>query len=215
VFLLLSAGHAFATISINLQADLLKDTNNAPIPQNSLFLLVASTQDNVFSAETSIPANASTAVGSTLGSSDDIVLFRSDLTGFGVNGVLDKGNITLDFSNPSYGGNWTQGDRLAFLWFPTLTLASPTTPAAGTRYGFYSNPTAADGSNPWITPANGASAFGLAFFTKDGSQLSPGATAANAPEAGKAILMVVPEPSSLSLALLCGGPLIHRRRRIA
>lgn len=196
-----------ATITFLMQADLLKDSSGAAMSQDGVFMLVASTTDATFQP---IFAGSSTAVGSTFGV-DDKILFVGDLGTFGVNGVLDE---TLAIDSTLFAG-LTTGDPLALYWFPTLTT-SDTSISAGTTYGYYTNPLAVDGSSAWLTPADPTSNYSLGFFTKDGSELSPGSSASNLASAGNASLTVsaVPEPS-VSLLAMAGAmfAVLGRRRR--
>jgi hypothetical protein len=208
--LLLAASPLNATISFLIDGDLLKDSGGGAIAQSSLFMLVSSTTDGTFSP---IIADSSTAVGSLL-NTDDRILFRGDLLGNpNANGVLQvaTGGLSL---NAGLLTNWTAGDPLALLWFPTLAAGSTTIPA-GTTYGRYTNASAVDGSDAWITPSDGTSDHNLLFYTKDGVELSPGSGAANLAPAGNASLTVaaIPEPSRSMLGLIGLGVLALRRRR--
>jgi MYXO-CTERM domain-containing protein len=208
LFLVISP--ASATIAFLIDGDTLKDSTGGALGQSSLFMLVSSTTNGTFEA---ITEGSFTAVGSLL-NADDRILFRGDLLGSpNVNGVLQVGTGALTL-NTGLLTNWTVGDPLALLWFPTLTAGSNTIPA-GTKYGLYTNASAVDGSDPWITPADGATDHNLIFYTKDGSELSPGAGATNLAAAGNASLTVdaVPEPSRSMLGLIGFGMLALRRRR--
>lgn len=200
-----------ASISFLIDADLLKNSSGTAISQSSLFLLVASTTNSTFEA---ISADSSTAVGSLL-NGDDRILFRGDLLGSPVvDGVLQvaTGGLTLNSAPLT---DWTVGDPLALIWFPTLTSGSGTI-AAGTTYGRYTNASSVDGSDAWITPSDPTTDHALLFYTQDGSELSPGAGASNAASVGNASLTVagaVPEPGRFMLGLLGMMGLVIRRRR--
>jgi hypothetical protein len=195
-----------ASISFNIQADKLKNADGtAAMNPNGLVLFVSSTSNLFFDP---ITAGSLTSVGSSLNGGDDIILFRSNLTTSGFDGVLDIG--TGDLSLASIPG-WTTGDPLALLWFPTLTLAS-TTIGAATPYGLYTMAVPIDGSSTWVTPTDGLSAVPLYFFTADGSDYGPGS---NPALAGNASLTVgaVPEPSRTLLGLIGLVVVALRRRR--
>lgn len=205
LFLVISP--ASATIAFLIDGDTLKDSTGGALGQSSLFMLVSSTTNGTFDA---ITEGSFTAVGSLL-NADDRILFRGDLLGSpNVNGVLQVGTGALTL-NTGLLTNWTVGDPLALLWFPTLTAGSNTIPA-GTKYGLYTNASAVDGSDPWITPADGTTDHSLLFYTTDGVNLGPGT---NPAAAGNASLTVdaVPEPSRSMLGLLGFGMLALRRRR--
>ncbi len=204
---ILGTNDMHASISWNIQADLLKNSGGVAMSTSGLVLFVSSTSDAIFD---SILENSSTSIGSSLNGSDDKVLFRANLSSYG-NGVLDLATGDLNLSSVT---GWTSGDPLALMWFPTLTMASSTI-AAGTQYGFYRNNVPVDGSQAWVTPGDPSSANALTFFTQDGVDFSPGAGAANPASAGNASLTVgaVPEPSRSLLGLIGIGVLALRRRR--
>ncbi|WP_009965535.1 PEP-CTERM sorting domain-containing protein [Verrucomicrobium spinosum] len=195
-----------ATITFLMQADLLKDSNGVAMSQDGVFMLVASTADATFQP---ILAGTSTAVGSTFGL-DDRILFVGDLGSFGVDGVLDA---TIAIDSTLFAG-LTTNDPLALYWFPTLTTGD-TSIGEGTTYGFYTNAVAVDGSSAWLTPADPTSNYSLGFFTKDGSELSPGIGASNLASAGNAANTVsaVPEPSVSVLAMAGAMFAVFGRRR--
>lgn len=207
--LLLAASSSEATISFILEADLLRNSTGAAAPDSSLFLLVSSTTNSTFDA---LSEGSLTSIGSLL-NGDDRILFKGDLSSYG-NGIMTV-NPTLDLANPLLSG-WTQNDPLALLWFPTLTTGSSSIPA-GTTYGLYTKALSSDGSDPWITPADGVTNHKLLFYTQGGSglDLSPGAGATNLASVGNASLTVgaIPEPSRSLLGLLGLGVLALRRRR--
>ena len=207
--LLLAASPSKATISFLIDGDLLRDSSGTAIGQTSLFLLVSSTTDSIFS---SITPDSSTAIGSLL-NGDDKILFRGNLANYGVNGVLSESTGSLTLNTGALTG-WTSGDPLALLWFPTLTTGSGTI-ASGTTYGLYSNASVVDGSDAWITPSDPTTNHKLLFYTQAGSELSPGAGASNSASVGNASLTVgaVPEPSRSLLGLIGFGVLALRRRR--
>ena len=189
--LLISSISAHATITINLGADKLFQSNGTtPIPTGSLLQLVVSTTDNVFTAPT-----ANSFVGN---SADDIVLasFASQSNGtFG-------GPIVFSLS-----GNLNAGDQIMLRWFPTLTLAS-SSPGAGTSFGqFRTNNIENFSDIAWVVPADG-STVSLNFLDIAGGGSEPNS-------AGTASLLTaaIPEPSSVALAIFGGTSLILAVRR--
>ena len=204
--LILFTANSQASISFLIQGDLLKDSAGNAMAQSGLVLFVSSTADAIFDG---ITAGSATSIGSSLNVGDDRVVFKTDLSSFGTNGVLDLTTGALNLSSVT---GWNTGDPLGLLWFPTLTAASTTIPA-GTQYGFYTNANAVDGTQAWVTPTDPTNNYRLGFFTKDGVELSPGSGAANSASAGNASLTVAPEPSRSMLGLIGFGMLALRRHR--
>jgi hypothetical protein len=200
---------ANASVSFSIDGDLLKDSSGFAIGQNSLFLLVSSLNSANFDA---IVAGSSTSVGSLL-NTDDRIIARGNLSAFGENGVLNTTVLGTILDSTAGGSNagWNPGDPLALLWFPTLTSASGTI-GTGTTYGLYTNALAVDGSDPWITPADGVSNHRLYFYNQSGGSL---VTGSNSAASGNASLTVVavPEPSRSLLGLIGFCMVALRRRR--
>jgi hypothetical protein len=157
-----------SALTIEMDADLLKDANGAPMPVTGLVLLVASTNDATFNAPTPL----------SFVSGDDIILGKLDLTAFGEPGVLAADQIItsvpLSSSNP-----------IRLYWFPTLNINS-TAPGQGTPYGTYTDAVGIDGSAPWFG-ASGNFTISFKFLTSDSNPgyHDPGS---NPPSAGIASL---------------------------
>ena len=187
---------ARADVSFLIDGDLLRNSSGVAIPQSSLFLLVASTSDSIFST---LKEGSLLSVGSIItgAGGDDTIVYKGDISSYGVNGVLNTSTPGINFSIAT---GWNAGDSLALIWFPTLTISSSTL-SAGTPYGIYTNASAVDGSSVWITPSSPSTNYKLLFYTKAGSEVSPGASASNAATAGNASLTVaaVPEPSTFAM----------------
>ncbi|MCF7762225.1 MAG: hypothetical protein K9N62_00975 [Verrucomicrobia bacterium] len=147
-------------VTINIDAEGLKTSTGDPMPISGLVILAASTLDASFGNPT-----ASSFFGG-----DDIEVGRWDLTSFGVPGAFQ--GMTGSLIASSVSANWTVGDPLQLLWFPTLTLGS-LAPGAGTSFGQYRNDTGLDGSAAWLTPSD-SSTISLKFFTEDASFLNGG-----------------------------------------
>lgn len=209
--LLATATTSNATVTLGIQADELRDAAGNPLGATGLFLLVSSTSDAAFGT---LAADSSTAIGSLIAGTDDRVVFRGNLqssfANYGANGVLDVSATGLDLSSAT---GWSQGDPLALLWFPTLTVGSATIPS-GTPYGFYTDAVGIDGSAAWTTPAD-AGSVNLAFYTAGGANLSTGSNPAAAGNASFTVGGggVVPEPSRTMLGLFGFLGLALRRRR--
>jgi hypothetical protein len=191
-------------VSFVLNADLLKDQNGNPVPDSSLVMLVVSTMDGTFSPM----APGYVPLGSYL-SGDDVVVYLTDLNSFGLPGILDASTPQLSLDDVA---GWDPGDPLAIYWLPGATLALPEIEPGG-WYGIYTDGVGYDGSDPWITPADGALSWNLLFYTQDGEVDSPGAEAFNPAEAGLASLSAAPEPTRGMLVLLGALMLVARRGR--
>lgn len=203
------AQNADASITINVNADYLKNASgSAAIPANALVILVADTGNDGFG---SIASGASLGLNGAIDGAggDDLVLARWTAGGSsGEAGAFYDSSGPLTF--PGSTTNWSVGDGLALVWFPTLTTGS-TTATEGSAYGLYSGP-GSTGSAPWTTPGDG-STITLNMLTTDGS-FSTGNLPANT---GNASLSVagVPEPSRAILGLMGLSVLFLRRRRQA
>ncbi len=195
-----------ATITFDLQGELLKNSSGVAIPTDSLVLLVSDTTGNGFA---NITDGSSLALNAFLNGGDDQVLARFDLSNSATAGTL------FDFTAPlTLSGGWGVGDPLALLWFPTLKLADATA-SSGAQYGLFSGP-ALDGSNNWITPADGASGYKLWFYNADAVSLPdppPGSHAGGLGNASLTVAGVIPEPSRSLLALIGIAGVAFRRRR--
>jgi hypothetical protein len=205
-----SASTTLASVSFNLDADHLKDNLGNSLKEGALVMLVASTTDTTFS-----PLSAgSISTNSFLGTSDDLVLWRGFVTDTGATysyPILNAQVPAMEFAN-----GWGQDDRLALLWFPTLTESS-TSIDVGTVYGLYTNPSSTTLSSAWITPANGTSNYLLGLYTIDGAQVlgEPGEIASDAGMASFTV-SAIPEPSTYAAifgALTLGGVCYRRYRR--
>jgi hypothetical protein len=181
---------ARATITIELDADLLKGPTSTPMPMSGLVLLVASTNDTTFNAPTP----------TAFVSGDDIILAKFDLSG-GTNGVC------LGFA-PGIKSTLV-GKPIMMYWYPTLNLNS-TVPGNGTPFGSYRTDSPLDGSDAWVTPADGAS-INLRFLTSDANLDYHNPAGSNPASLAIANQFVGGAPSpTLLISLLQGGALnIH------
>ncbi len=171
-------------LTIQVDADLLKDSSGNAMPTNGLVVLVASTTDTNFNG----PTAGAFATG------DDIVVAKFNLASSGAPGVLIDVAASLSFS-----GNWNPGDPLAIYWFPTLTTNS-TAPTAGIPYGMYTTTTPLDGSDPWVTPQSSAN-IDLRFITTDSDSVNGHLAGSNPASAGLASLVVTGSAPSPNLAI--------------
>lgn len=215
---LIIASNAFA-VSFDLEADLLQtSTPGAAMSQSGLIMLVADTDGNGFGQAVATSIGSGTGDRTSDGlfldgvGGDDLILFGSNLTDSGTDGVLAVfPSLTLG----TYGGkSWDQGDSLALVWFPGLTTSSSMT-AANDSYGLFTSLTP-DAGSVWSTPANNVGSYQLYIFTTNSAVLPAGAgTGTSSPSDLVAGLTVVPEPSTYALiaALGCLGVIILRRRK--
>jgi len=171
-----------SALSINLDAERLKDALGSAMPVSGLVVLTTGTT-GTFPGPT--PQSFS--------SGDELVLKKWDLSAFMTAGVLQDTTGELALS-----GAWDQGDPLRMYWYPTLNINSPE-PGFGAPYGTYRHPTGLDGSAPWTTPAS-SDLIALKFFTTDATFLANGGS--NPSEAGNASFTVVPEPGTALMSLL-------------
>jgi len=198
---------AHSSITFDIQAEDLR-TSGGAIPTDGLVILVADTGNNGFGA---VEANRTFSSGSFLNAAnDDQILWKNSI----VNTAGLNTGAFADFTSAlNLDANWTTGDPLALLWFPTLTNATASS-TANDSYGLFSGP-ALNGSNSWVTPSNGASGYKLYFFTSSATGGTLSATGSHANSLGNASLTVtgVPEPSRSLLGLIGFGVLALRRRR--
>lgn len=178
-------------LTIQVDADLLKDSSGNAMPTNGLVILVASTTDSTFNG----PTAGSFVTG------DDIVLWKFNLDSSGAPGVLIDVAPSLTLT-----GNWTVGDPLAIYWFPTLTTNS-SAPTAGTPYGMFTTTNATDGSDPWVTPPSSAN-IDLRFITTDSDQVNGHLAGTNNLASAGLASSVVPgglTAPNLAISLIGGG----------
>jgi hypothetical protein len=154
-----------ATVTINLEANLLKTASGDPMPTTGLVILVANTDGTSFSQPT---AGAFVSGGNTIVGTWDLS------KGWDTAGVLGAA------ANFGLSDGLAAGDPLQLYWFPTLTIDS-TAPGAGTQYGLYTDPVGIDGSAPWVVPGAGAT-VDFYFLTADANSSfdSPGLNPASA-----------------------------------
>ena len=161
----LAVSQLSAAISINVSAEKLKDPGGYDMAVSGILVLVGSTTDANFSGPTD----------SSFVQDDDAVVAIWDIASGGGN---TPGAFLGGTGSVSLGGDWDAGDPLAIYWFPTLTAAvdiNNTVPLAAIPYGMFrvesGNP---DGTDDWVTPADGTIGHSLKFITTDATVLEPG-----------------------------------------
>jgi hypothetical protein len=207
---LIAVTQAHATISFDLEAEVLRDQNGAALPANSLVWLVASTLDANFS---NLQGSITNAVGQTTSpGGDDYIVFKGSVNNGTGELLANPTNLVLAANGGSI-PNWDTGDPLALIWFSGATASTPSL-LGGERYGIYTRATAADGSSIWSTPNNNVSNYKLYFFTSDAVDLNTGGT--NTPTSARSsstVAAAAPEPTSAGLLAMGAVSLMIRRRR--
>jgi len=193
-------------ISFILSVDQIRDAAGDVVDNGEgVIVLVADTNQDGFGAVQ--PGSAD--VGDFLDGADDLIVFQGDL--WFVDGLVSQNPAGLDL-----GSGWTPNDPLALYWFPSNgPSAGGVVLAANDAYGFYTDSTGIDGSQPWLTPADGTTNYTLRLFTTDkGAFLSADAGSVDPSTVG-ASFNVIPEPSIVTLFGIsaCGMILFRRRRR--
>lgn len=186
-----------AGVTIDFGGGQLYDQNHVPLSNGSLVLLVADTGNNGFS-----PLTAGTlSADSFLAHSDDLILAMSSVTNLGeFQGVSDS-------FNGVFHNNWTAGNALALIWFADVSGGIL---YGNEHYGLFTSAIGEDGSDPWITPADGTFLRTVLFLTT-----SAGGSV-HADSAGDASFTVaaIPEPAtSAACAGLLALALVAWRRR--
>lgn len=183
--LLLGASALAQTVTLDFSAGRLYSNNGTLLPNGTLAILVADTQQNGFG--TLGPGTLN--VGDYL-NGDNQILARGTIDTFFGTGTVGASTGMIPLSSGVF-SQLTTNDPLAVIWFPGLT-ASSFSLTNGASYGLYTDGT-------WAVPSVG-STQSFQFFTlaRGGSQ----------PEtAGYASLLVpIPEPATVALAM--GGVVI-------
>jgi len=154
------ASVASASVSINIDAEKLKDSSEVDIPVTGMVYLVVDANGDGFSGPSS----------TAFVQDDDQVVGSWEI-------ASDGGNQSGAFIGTTGAYTMTDpvgaGDPLAFFWFPTLTAADAV-PGEAVAYGMYTAAVGAemDASEAWVMPADGVSAYRLQFLTTDAEILA-------------------------------------------
>ena len=151
-----------AAITINITAEKLKDPGGFDMATTGVVALVA----DIGTAGFSHPSD-------TALEGDDFLVAAWDIAG----GGNAPGAFLGEVVNINFSGDWAAGDDLALYFFPTLALTDPPASAAAVPYGMFRVEVAdLDGTDPWVTPADGTLAHDLIVITTDATVLGTGTT---------------------------------------
>jgi hypothetical protein len=207
----LLGGVSFAQAAITLETEFatLYDANGTtPIGAGKIGILVADTDGTGITNALNSILTEGTFLG---GNSDDlIVAVFSSINN--VNGDPSTSGFS-NISNLTYSGNFSAGDSLYLLWFPTITVAGSTV-IDGTVYGIYRSDTinSASGANiAFIAPPDNGS-YTLAAYLES---IAPG-SGVTAQDFTASQVAAVPEPSTTAILVMLGigGILFQFRRRL-
>jgi len=212
------AGAANASISFDIQLDLLTDTDGTAVPTDTLALLLADTSGDGFDFSYAPSFGSGTgnlfSSGQFFDSDDDLILWRGDLSTNGIDGLFAETVTGLELG--TWGGQtWDAGDALAAVWVPGFNTASTGTT---NTYGNYTDPSGLGFSDNWITPVDGTSFHKLYGFTENSAFLPTGPGSGGLPPAALQAA-TVPEPGAmtaagaLALMLMAGMRLLACLRR--
>ncbi len=209
--LLLAVPSARATISFEIDADLLSNSSNVGIPDGSAIFLVVDTTGAGFA----LPKLGAVSVGSAWGGSSHNFVAET----YSANGAAFNSNANdagaVSFNTNAYPYSTVAGmganQHLGLFWFPTLGYnASSISIIGGDTYGYFDFSSTGSGAASWITPPDGN--FGIFFTINTPNAVSFGT--------GNDIVnygVVVPEPSTFALLggiSAMGLALLRRRRQV-
>jgi len=156
-----------ASITVNVTAEKLKDPGGFDMATSGVVALVADIGDAGFSGPTDTALEGS-----------DFLVDAWDIASDGGNA---PGAFLGSTGNINFSGDWAPGDDLALYFFPTLALTDPPASAAAVPFGMFRVTEAdLDGTDPWVTPADGTLAIDLIVITTDATTLGTGSTPADA-----------------------------------
>lgn len=184
LILLVFAAMAKAEVTISFDGGILYESNGTtPVSPGRLVYAVALPSGQFFPI---------TPLGWVSG--DNLLIGNYWLTDFDVLGEDGGFSTVLIFD---LAGGVSSGQQFGFVWFPTFENQN-TNPAAGSPYGFYTEP-------GYVIPSDSGVA-GFSFETESIGGPIPNSF-------GTAALQVVPEPSSAALLMLGGAVFVWSRTR--
>ncbi len=210
--LLLAVPVAHATISFEIDADLLSNSGNVGIPDGSAVFLVVDTTNAGFV----MPTLGTVSVGSAWGDSSHNFVAET----YSANGASFNGNSTdagaVSFVTNAYSlstvPGMAAGDHLGLFWFSTLNYnASSIKIVGGDTFGFYDFGSTGSNASTWITPTDGSSGIFFEINTPNAVAFGAGNDVVN-------YGALVPEPSTFALlggATAMGWATLRRRRRVS
>jgi hypothetical protein len=194
------AGYSAATI--NLQITELLNASSQPISAGSIGVFVVDQNSDGLTN----PGDARLSVGQLFGADNIIVGVdnASDVNGDGHIGF--DASILIDYT-----ASLSIGDRLYFVWFPTIQNEG-TTVGNNLPYGTFTSALVADGSDiSWAVPADGT--YGLyAYDTNQSGSFAPAQFVANLTTIATSN---IPEPSTYAAfagAVILGVACLRKRR---
>ena len=203
---------ASAAIGIFWDFEALRDSEQSVLPANTLYAFIADSNND------GILPDAESLLDKTIAVGNEIEGNRIFLTGSTGAGGTAFGNANFQIQDDL--GFLSTGDqanaRWALYWFPGLTDSAPTL-QAGASFGMFQSDnvdTASGGFSAMRFPSQGSQVDVFYFDTETLTGFGDTPTA-NTPSVSdfSANFTVIPEPSSVGLALLGVLGLMARRRR--
>ncbi len=196
--LVISLQLSASAVTINIDADFLKDSNGGPMT-NGVIVLVADVKDTATLGGSFVRNGFNGPSVSSFSGSDFLVQrwnFTSTAPEYMGPGAF-QGAVTIPLS-----GAWQAGDPLRLYWFPQ-NLPTDVVPGPGKAFGTYRSASTEVGSSasfPWITPPESAilsingetasvpkeSTISLALLTADAATLVSSAAGATPASSGTA-----------------------------
>jgi hypothetical protein len=217
------SGTARGASTLNLYFGALRDALGATLPDETLVVLIANTDGgaglpgglttNLASSglDPSLAydhfAGQTLAVGGSVNS--DIIFYVGSVNGLGLLGSEYAGTVVDSGVSVTYAGGLSVGQTFGLYWFPGLTPATNTVPAAAFQIGGFHNPDPNVGDIGMILPSDGAF---VDVFQVDATIAALDGASSNISDGAFTAIVAIPEPAS-ALLLAAGGAFLLRRRR--